>query len=456
MTMMDFNKPFLITAAVVLLTTGTTSAQWHRDYRNLGNLTLYTLNDNLNASWTVNTDDYRSFGLGGSFAFKKPFELALDYYGLTKRMGFPLGEGMRLDELSAVVNYRLSYLSGFQRFTVHPGLGLFFAGDLKSQTLQNVTHRIMSLPEVNMKYATEFLPTALLSGSVLYGFTDTVFHGTEFSLNSRARYVIRPMYDSRMELGVFTSLAGEAGDLFRLDFFNRYSKVYSSDPVLRYVSDAECGWMWRYVVTVGGFYITNEFGINKGFSTGSIGLSLTPPKKEHPFEKEDFIFECGILPGKGGWIAGIKAHPWKDSRINFKADYVFLLPKDVEYPAFRLNQQQLTFGGEFSLFRMQNKFTASPFASASGGIFRGMRYSGVIDTVVEEHISPVIVGEAGVWVGGMIPFRFLPANVIYGLSISDRFTLPVHQYKTPSDSGTIAFVVPYNCFPLKALIAIDF
>jgi hypothetical protein len=453
---MDFLKPVLLSTIVVLLITNNTSAQWRRDYRSSGNLTVYTLNDNLNASWTVNTDDYRSFGLGGSRSFKKPFELALDYYGLTKRKGFPLGEGMRLDELSAILNYRLSYLSGYQRFSLNPGIGILFAGDLKSQTLQNVTHRAMSLPEVKMGYATKFLPTAVLCGSALYGFTDTVFHGTEFSLTARARYSIRPQYDSRMELGVFTSLVGEAGDLFQLDFFNRYCKLFSRDPVLRYVSDAESGWIWRYEVKVGGFYIANEFGINNGFSTGSIGLSITPPKKEHPFDRADFIFECGILPGKSGWIAGLKAHPWIDGKFNLKVDYVFMVPEDIEYPEFRINQQQLTFGGEWSLFPVRKKLTVSPFAGLSAGIFRGMRYSGVVDTVVEVHASPVIVGEVGVCVGGLLPIRFLPVNVLYGISLSDRFTMPARKYTARCENGTIEFVVPYNCLPVKVSVAIDF
>jgi hypothetical protein len=307
-----------------------------------------------------------------------------------------------------------------------------------------------------MGYATTFLPTVILAGAAEYGYTDTVFHGTEFTLTARARYAIRPRYDSRMEVGVFTALRGVAGDIFRLDFFNRYCRLYSTDPVLAYVSDAESGWMWRYVVSVGGIFITNEFGLNGKFSTGSIGLSLTAPQNDHQFEKEDFIFESGMLPGKSGWIAGIKAHPWEDGRFNLKADYVFLAPEDVEYPEFRINQQQITFGGEFMLFPQRRRLTVSPFIAAGGGIFRGMRYSGLVDTVVELHASPVFAGEAGVMVSGLVPLRFLPVNVLYGISVSDRFTIPVHKFIAESPAGVIRYVEAYNCFPLKISAAVDY
>jgi hypothetical protein len=110
---------------------------------------------------------------------------------------------MRLDELSILLKYRFFYCSGIQRFVLEPASGVFAAGNLRSQSLQNVTHRTMSLPEVEMKYATHFIPTVILSGAIDYGFSDTVFHTTEFLISARSRYTIRPGYDSRMETGVF-------------------------------------------------------------------------------------------------------------------------------------------------------------------------------------------------------------------------------------------------------------
>jgi hypothetical protein len=434
----------------------TSYTQWHREYHQAPNLILYTLNDYFNGSWTVNTDDYRSFGLGGERIFKVPYTLSIDYFGLTMRKGFPQGQGMRLDELSILLKYRFFYSSGIQRFILEPASGLFAAGNLRSQSLQNVVHRVMSVPEVEMKYATRFLPTVIFGGAIDYGFSDTVFHSTEFSLTARVHYTIRPGYDSRMETGVFTALKGAAGDLFRLDFFNRYCRAYTSDPVLKSVSDVEEGWRWRYIVMVGNFYISNEFGIRSGFSAGAIGLTFTKPLLNHVFTKDDFTFDCGILPGKSGWIAGIKAHPWSDGRFNLKADFVFLAPEDIEYPAFRLNQQYLTFGGEFMLFLLNPHFTISPFFSAGGGIFRGMRYSGVVDTIIEEYSSPAVSTEIGIYIGGLVPHRILPANVVYGISFSDRFTLPFHKVSRKTDAGTIHFIVPFNCIPVKISATIDY
>lgn len=372
------------------------------------------------------------------------------------RKGFPQGQGMRLDELSILLKYRFFYSSGIQRFVLEPASGLFAAGNLRSQSLQNIVHRTLSVPEVQMKYATRFFPTVILGGAIDYGFSDTVFHSTEFSLTARAHYIIKPGYDSRMETGVFTSLKSAAGDLFRLDFFNRYCQAYSTDPVLKFVSDVEDGWRWRYVVMAGNFYICNEFGIRSGFSTGAIGFTFTKPFQNHPFTKEDFTFECGILPGMSGWIADIKSHPWSDSRFNLKADFVFLAPEDIEYPEFRLNQQHLTFGGEFMLFPLNPHFTISPFIGAGGGIFKGMRYSDVVDTITEEHSSPAISSEIGIYIGGLVPHRLLPANVIYGISISDRFTAPFHKVSRKTDAGTIKFIVPFNCIPVKISATIDF
>lgn len=372
------------------------------------------------------------------------------------RKGFPLGQGMRLDELSILLKYRFFYSSGIQRLVLEPMSGLFAAGNLHSQSLQNVTHRIMSRPEVEMQYATHFLPTVILGGAIDYGFSDTVFHSTEFSITARAHCTTRPGYDTRMETGVFTALKGAAGDLFRLDYFNRYCQTYATDPVLKFVSDVEDGWRWRYIVMAGNFYICNEFGIRSGFSTGAIGLTFTKPHRDHTFKKEDFTFECGILPGKSGWIAGIKAHPWSDGRFNLKTDFVFLAPEDIEYPACRLNQQQLTFGGEFMLFPHNPHFTISPFISAGGGIFSGMRHSEVVDTLMEEHSTPVVSSEFGVYIGGLVPDRFLPANVIYGISLSDRFTLPFHKVSRKTDTGTIHFIGPFNCIPVKVSVTIDY
>jgi hypothetical protein len=419
-------------------------------------LTIFTQNDLFNASWAVNTDDYRSFGFGGNYALRYHWNVTAEYYGLTCREGAKQGKGNRADELSINASRRFRYLAPYQRLDLIPEAGILLAGDIGSQYIQNSWHRFNKLPEVDMTYDSKFLATLTLGGKFGYAFVDHVFGNAEFSLQTGGCAVARPGYDAKLEIGESTHLKSTWGDLFFLEFIYRYVDPFVNDRVVRRIAEIESGWTWRYVVQAGGLYVSNEFGLTSDNATGSLGVSFQLDTGSHSFSQEDYEFEGAIIPGKSGWMARIRAHPWQDGRFNLKADYLFLVPADIQYPTFRINHQQLTFGAEFALFPLQQKFRITPFVGAGIGILRSMRYSNVIDTVMQHRESPVVTGEIGVRVSGTIPLRFLPKNVVYGVSFSDLYTLPVKEYCEQAPVGSINYVRRYNCFPLGLIVAVDF
>lgn len=435
----------------------TNRAGWDTCRTSERHLQLFTLNDYFNGGWAVNIDDYRSFGFGLKYDIPLNLRLSLEYYGLTNREGAAQGSGTRTDELFCAVQRTFRYRATYQKLELIPELGIVLAGDLGMQRVQNSWHRLMKIPEVTMQYDVLFLAGAVLGATVSYEFTDTVFDAAEFSLKTAAHALCRTGYDARLEIGESAHLKNNTGDLFFLEFFYRYVEPFAADRTLKRIAEIETGWKWRYTVQCGGLYVSNEFGMTGGFATGSLGLTfLLDTVVRQPFKRENFIFECGLLGGMSGWRAKIKAHPWNDGRFMLMADYLFLSPGDIQYPQFRLDRQQLVLGGEYAVFPVRREFCINPFIGAGVGFHRGMRYSNVLDTILVHHETPVVTGEIGIKISGAVAVKFLPSNVIYGISISDLYSLPLKEYTVSTANGLIDFVSRFNCFPVSLSAAVDF
>ena len=452
-------KPFryLKTSCFIILSIAASSfCQWEKPSPQETSVRVFTENDVLNASWTVNTDDYRSFGFGVEYLVRSLWRYTVEYYGITTRDDQTVGAGLRIDECQIAAERAFEFHGLYQKIELVPRLGIFFAGNLGSQVIQNGWHRLNEFPEVDMKYEKRFLPTLLIEGKFGYNFVDRVFDSAEFSLRTGGSVLVRPGYDGRLEIGESTYLKGAAGDMFHLEFFYRYVDPLCDMDLVHSLASVETGWTLRYMVLCGGMYLANEFNMLTGFSTGSAGFHYRLKPRLHSFNKEDFVFECGMMPGSWGWQARISANPWNDGRFKLFALYAFFVPADIEYPVIRINQQQLIFGGEASLFPIRERITFTPFAAIGAGAQRSMRYSNIIDFALQHRESPVIAAEAGLRLSGKIPLRFLSPNIIYGISVSDRFVYPLYERTEKTDAGVVRYVVPINCFPVSLTMAVDF
>jgi len=441
---------------ILLFAASNVSPQWKKPANQETSLRVFTENDVLNASWTVNTDDYRSFGFGAEYCVNSLWRYTLDYYGITTRDDQTVGAGVRIDEFQVAAERAFEFHGLFQKIELLPRLGLFIGGNLGSQSIQNAWHRIKDLPEVDMKYEKKVLPSLLVEGRFGYNFVDRVFDFAEFSLRTGGSVLVRPGYDCRLEIGESTCLKGAAGDMFHLEFFYRYVDPLCDLDLVHSLAGVETGWTLRYTVLCGGMYLANEFNMLTGFSTGSAGFHYRRKPRLHVFNKEDFVFECGMMPGSWGWQARISANPWNNGRFKLFAVYAFFVPADIEYPVIRINQQQLIFGGEAALFPVRERITFTPFIAIGAGAQRAMRYSNVMEFELQHRESPIIAAEAGLRLSGKIPLRFVSPNVIYGISVSDRFVYPVYKRTEKITAGTVNYVVPINSFPVCLTMAVDF
>jgi hypothetical protein len=433
------------------------SPQWRDAADPESYIKVFTLNDLFNASWTVNTDDYRSFGFGAEMLNRSRWRFFLDYSSITNRENAPQGSGTRIDECGLRAERIFSYYGDFQRLDIVPAAGVLVFGNLQSQAIQNAWHRLSSLPEVRMSYDGRTQPTGIFGGSVAYAFNDKIFTSAEFSMVTRSLALVRPWYDARLEIGESAHLKGSAGDLFSLEFLYRYVEPFSMSPTVRRLSEVETGWTWRYAVQCGGLYAFDEFNLSTGSATGSIGFALQLDTSAAEFTKEDFVFEGGMVTLMKGLCARIKAHPWTDGRFNCMADYTFLFPGDVDYPTIRVNHQQLVLGGEASLFPVKSGFTINPFIGAGIGIHRVLRYSDVLpDFALEQYVSPIVMGMAGLRLSRRISWKVLPDNVVYGISVADRISVPLHRIRKESHGKMVTYIAPLNTIPVSMMTAVDF
>jgi hypothetical protein len=163
------------------------------------------------------------------------------------------------------------------------------------------------------------------------------------------------------------------------------------------------------------------------------------------------------MPGSDGFRARLRAHPWTDGRFNLCADYTFVVPGDIEYPTVRMNHQQLAFGAEFALFAPRTRLTVSPFAAAGAGIHRALRYSNVIpDFELQQRVSPIVTAEAGVRMCGRLAFPPFKRNALYGITVSDRLSVPAYRVHEHTPAGTVTFIEIFNSVPVGLVVAVDF
>jgi hypothetical protein len=260
---------------------------------------FYTSNDFFNGSWSVNTDDYLSFGFGALAQYRSGWQFWSDYNGITDRCGGPDSSGTRIDELRVSVGKTLQYRARYQILDVTPEAGLTLSGNLGSQSIQNSWHRTNRLPEVVLGYDYDKQVTWITGCRFGLGFGDTVFGNTLFLLRTGGRIEWRPWYDGRVEVGESASLRGGSDDLLLLDFSYRYVGALNTAPTVNRIAQMETGWTWRYTVQCGGIYINNEFNLLTGLANGSLGLTFQRGAAGHPFEQEDFFFEIGDLASCG-------------------------------------------------------------------------------------------------------------------------------------------------------------
>jgi hypothetical protein len=144
-------------------------------------------------------------------------------------------------------------------------------------------------------------------------------------------------------------------------------------------------------------------------------------------------------------------------RFNLKADFVFLVPKDIEYPVFRLNQQYLTFVGEFILFPLNPHFTISPFIAAGGGVFRGyalFRSSGYYNRRTFFH-SDIPRDWRLHWVIGATPDSSGKCD-LWNIAIrSIHASIPQCLKKIRCRYNPFYFA-PFNSIPVKISVTIDY
>jgi len=122
---------------VILLTTPSLYSQWKKPSDKETSLRVFTGNDVLNASWTVNTDDYRSFGFGVEYLMHSLWRYSFEYYGITTREEQVVGAGLRIDECQIAAERAFEFHGLFQRIEFIPRLGIMAAGNLESQPIQN-------------------------------------------------------------------------------------------------------------------------------------------------------------------------------------------------------------------------------------------------------------------------------------------------------------------------------
>jgi hypothetical protein len=223
--------------------------------------TFYTANDLFNGSWSVNTDDYLTFGIGSLAQYRSVWRFYADYNGITDRRGGPDSSGTRIDELRVSAGRIFQYRSRYQVLDVMPELGITLAGDLGCQSVQNAWHRNNHIPEVVLAYDTDKQITWINGCRVGLAFGDTVFGNTLFLLRTGGRVELRPWYDGRIEVGESASLRGASDDLLFLEFCYRYVGALTAAPTVNRIAWMETGWTWRYTVQCGGIYINNEFNL---------------------------------------------------------------------------------------------------------------------------------------------------------------------------------------------------
>lgn len=121
--------------------------------RDLGQLQLVIANDLLGAEFTVNQDDFRSYGFGASLGLGYGLALDTRMYFFTKRdYDFP-EDSLRSDALSLEVSWLHRFDSPFGSIGLEPSLGFSLDGDLGGKALQDAVHLLFNFPLSQATYA---------------------------------------------------------------------------------------------------------------------------------------------------------------------------------------------------------------------------------------------------------------------------------------------------------------
>ncbi len=347
---------------------------------NQEHLTISSFNDSWGGGFTEIRDDQRSFGLTADYqflAFKKVMQIKLDYAALTNRFAKP--DSGRIDQLELFVRYPVYQPN--PEITLNVLGGMYWAGNLGGQKIQNLVHSSVGVNEFNLPYP----PTTAAFGFVGLSFwwikpVVILEDDNHFNLEFQAENRFAPNYVTNNFFNAGISVSNALADKISLLAGYQNQNVQLKNEARKQVGRTESGFFINYGMRAGFFNYGIRIYPATNFAVGTIGISIFSDDKKARYKpsmrEPDVLFDFGALLD-GGLFMRLSTIPYNNGidwvRISFEARYQYWTYGRTELgsdPKQLGHYQQATVGSSVSFFSIKQQMQLLPYVAFGFG-FRG-------------------------------------------------------------------------------------